>query len=100
MTAPEAFNLLSVQTICSDWPNSPVPDLSVADGVLERLRQVLRDLQHGIHRGHADLVPLIRQVLLRHASGDTAPGWLRVPTALGWPNEQAWRCLLYTSRCV
>ena len=91
MTAPEAFNLLSVQTICSDWPNSPVPDLSVADGVLERLRQVLRDLQHGIHRGHADLVPLIRQVLLRHASGDTAPGWLRVPTALGWPNEQAWR---------
>lgn len=91
MTTPAVFDLLAVRAICVDWPNSPVPESAVADGMLERLRQVLHDLQRGIHRGRADLVPLIRQVLLRHASEDTKPGWLRVPTAPGWPDEPAWR---------
>lgn len=91
MTTPDVFDLLAVRTICIDWPNVPVPETAVPDGVLERLRQVLHDLQRGIHRGRADLVPLIRQVLLRHTSEDATPGWLRVPTAPGWPDELAWR---------
>lgn len=91
MKTPDAFDLLAVRAICRDWPNSTVSGLAVADGVLERLRQVLHDLQRGIHRGPADLLPLIRQVLLRHASVDTMPGWLRVPIAPDWPDEAAWR---------
>ncbi len=91
MTTQDAFDLIAVRAICSDWPNIKVPESTVANGVLERLRQVLRDLQRGIHQGSADLVPLIRQILLRHASEGTMPGWLRVPIAPGWPNESAWR---------
>ena len=75
MTTPDLFDLFAVRAICSEWPNIAVPESAVADGVLERLRQVLHDLQRGIHRGRADLVPLIRQVLLRNASEDTAPAW-------------------------
>lgn len=86
----DVFDLLAVRAICSEWPHIPVPETAVTDGVLERLRQVLLGLQRGIHRGGADLVPLIRQCLLRHTSEDTAPAWMCVPTESGWPDELAW----------
>lgn len=91
MTTLDVFDVLALRAICIDWPNTPVPESTVADGVMERLRQVLRDLQRGVYWGSADLLPLIRQVLLRHASEDAKPGWLRVPAAPGWPDERAWR---------
>ncbi|MHB1056925.1 MAG: protein DpdF [Rhodanobacter sp.] len=87
----DSLDLFAVREICRDWPNTRVPESAVIDGgVLERLRQILLELQRGISRGSADLVPLIRQVLLRHASDHIAPGWLCVPTAPGWPEESTW----------
>jgi ATP-dependent DNA helicase RecQ len=91
MMTSDSFDLFAVREICRGWPNTRVPESAVIDGgVLERLRQILLELQRGISRGSADLVPLIRQVLLRHASDDIAPGWLCVPTAPGWPEESTW----------
>lgn len=91
MTTAEVFDLPALRVICNGWPNVSIPEEAV-DGLLERLRQILVEVQRGRSWEHADLLPLVRQVLLRQAIEDTAePGWLRVPLASGWPDESVWR---------
>jgi ATP-dependent DNA helicase RecQ len=62
-----------------------------SDALLERLRQVLSELErHHTDAGELDLLCLVRQWLLRRASRG-APAWLRVPASDGWPACAAWR---------
>lgn len=65
--------------------------LYAPDGLLERLRQVLCNLErHDTDASELDLLCLVRQWLLRRASRG-APAWLRVPDGSGWPACAAWR---------
>lgn len=80
-----------LMTVCGNWPAIPVPEHRAEDPLLERVRQVLMGLHRGVGTtSSADLVPLIRHVMLR-AVGDGQPlSWLRVPLAKGWPTADEW----------
>lgn len=60
------------------------------DSLLERLRQVLNGMADGTVSGAADLVPLLRQWMLRCASVAGAQ-WLRVPRQAPWPEAAVWQ---------
>lgn len=90
MNAEADFDYARLLTVCADWSQEIVPATPAVNAVLERVRQILHGLQdaHTENRA-ADLVPLLRQVLLQQAAGREAP-WLRVPTLAGWPRRNDW----------
>ena len=92
MTRPaEVFDLAALTALCARWPVEPVPAQSAQDSLLERVRQVLGSLwQSPASAAIADLVPLIRHVMLRAAGTENPVPWLRVPLAAGWPTAAAW----------
>lgn len=92
MSSPEeAFDVAALTAICARWPADPVPMRVAGDPVLERVRQVLSRLcQSSSTSPNADLVPLIRHVLLNAAGTENPVPWLRVPLAEGWPTVAAW----------
>ena len=64
----EGFDFVALTTLCARWPAEPVPVRVADDPLLERVRQVLGRLSQSAATGEgADLVPLIRHVLLRAA---------------------------------
>jgi ATP-dependent DNA helicase RecQ len=80
----------SLHDLLDQWPVMAVPPES-ADGVFERIRQILQPAQAtATFRGSSDLMVLLRHVLRRHSlqSGSTAR--LRVPSDRGWPNRDQW----------
>lgn len=91
MNAESGFDYARLLTVCASWPQEIVPATPAGDTVLERVRQILHELQaaHYAENRAADLVPLLRQVLLRRAVG-CEPHWLRVPTVRGWPRREDW----------
>lgn len=92
MTSPvEVFDVATLTVLCARWPTEPVPTKVVDDPLLERVRQVLGRLhQFPSTAESADLVPLIRHVLLRAAGEKNAVPWLRVPVEEGWPSASTW----------
>lgn len=68
-----------------------VPEQEQADALMERVRQVLYQLQHGDLSSGADLLPLLRQVVLRRAANPGPISWVRVPAVDGWPTAADWR---------
>lgn len=92
MTSPaEVFDVAALTALCARWPTDPVPTQVVDDPLLERVRQVLGQLrQSPATAAGADLVPLIRHVLLRAAGEENAVPWLRVPVGSGWPSAATW----------
>lgn len=91
MNTESGFDYARLLTVCAGWPQEIVPATPASDAVLERVRQILHELQaaHYAENRAADLIPLLRQVLLRRASGGE-PHWLRVPTLAGWPKRSDW----------
>ena len=80
------FDIAALMEVCSRWPACPVPVQAAKDPLLERVRQLLRGLaQTPTSAFGADLVALIRHVLLRTAGRDQGVPWMRVPIAVGWP---------------
>jgi superfamily II DNA helicase RecQ len=89
---PEVFDLAALNVLCARWPAVPVQQHAAGDPLLERVRQVLgRLLQAPDAAMSLDLIPLIRQVLLRAAHEENDVPWLRVPVGWsGWPSAATW----------
>lgn len=87
----EVFDVAALTALCARWPADPVPTQVADDPLLERVRQVLTKLRQspGV-AASADLIPLIRHVLLRTAGMENTVPWLRVPVGPGWPSAVAW----------
>jgi hypothetical protein len=90
------FDLMALKAACAAWPPSEgLPQLE-GEGLFERIRQILVDAtQAGRLRCGQDLIPLIRQALIRAGHGRERES-LRVPNAPGWPDERDWRGLGFT----
>lgn len=88
----QGFNLTALMEACAHWPASPVSGQAAQDPLLERVRQVLVALAQSPDRApRADLIALIRHILLRTAGeGGDIPS-LRVPVSAGWPSAEDWR---------
>jgi ATP-dependent DNA helicase RecQ len=85
------FDVAALTVLCARWPNDPVPAQMVDDPLLERVRQMLSGMrQSAATAASADLVPLIRHVLLRAAGEEYPVPWLRVPVGAGWPTAAVW----------
>lgn len=87
----KVFDVAGLTVLCAQWPAEAVPAQVADDTLLERVRQVLsRVRQSAATAGGADLIPLIRHVLLRAAGEENPVPWLRVPVGAGWPTVEAW----------
>lgn len=86
------FDLASLLEALADWPAIPIPGRKAADPILDRIRQILARLQSNSHAASsADLVPLLRQASLGHATTSESGVRMRVPVAKAWPTATAWR---------
>lgn len=86
------FDIMALMEVCTHWPAHQVPLQVAQDPLLERVRQVLRSIVQTPKTALvADLIPLIRHVLLRVAGNGGEPPWLRVPASIDWPSAEAWR---------
>lgn len=90
MAAPAFFDLAALISICGQWPQLAVPTGPTSDALLERLRQILGRMHAGSVGCGSDLMPLLRQALLRGASGSGSGRWARVPLTNGWPTRDEW----------
>ncbi|MDP3841296.1 MAG: protein DpdF [Oxalobacteraceae bacterium] len=87
----EVFDVAALTALCARWPAESVPTQVADDPLLERVRQVLGRLaQSPTTAESADLVPLIRQVLLRATGEEGTVPLLRVPVGAGWPSAVTW----------
>lgn len=91
MSTNAAFDFPALLTILSAWPMEDVPEQQQADSLMERVRQLLYRLRRGDPASTADLLPLIRQVVLRRGAQSGHISWIRVPADHGWPSESDWR---------
>lgn len=86
------FDITTLLEVCACWPCRQVTLQVASDPLLDRARQVLRNLSELNNRStRTDLIPLIRQVLLRAAGDEGEAPWLRVPTDAGWPSAEEWK---------
>ena len=86
------FDFAALLTLCGHWGSERVPLRSAVDGVFERLRQVLRAMEATPQRNVTqNLIPLLRQVVLRKIGVDGPQLWIRVPVAREWPTVQQWQ---------
>ena len=88
----QTFDITALMEVCACWPGRQVPLQVASDPILERTRQVMRNLSELNNSGtNSDLIPLIRHVLLRAAGDEGEAPWLRVPTDTGWPSAEEWK---------
>lgn len=86
------FGLNELQALLKDWPRlEEFPD-TLGDSLMDRVCQVLRTARDApSHRGwQADLLPLLRHILLRSSKDAGKALRLKVPTGYGWPGRQSW----------
>jgi len=88
----EDFDIPALMEVCACWPDRRVPLQVASDPLLERTRQVLRNLSELNDRSTSkDVIALVRHVLLRAAGDESGVPWLRVPNAAGWPSVDDWK---------
>ncbi|MGU0874448.1 protein DpdF [Pseudomonas aeruginosa] len=87
-----SFGFDELQAVLAAWPSVDAWPEKVDDSLLDRICQVLgtAQAQCGNTAWHADLQPLLRQVLLRTSNGVGKGMWLRVPAGQGWPDRASW----------
>jgi superfamily II DNA helicase RecQ len=91
MTAGGDFDLAELLTACARWPEHALPKERATDPLMDRLRQVLQDLQASRPAGIHDVIALFRQVLLRRTSHSETSMWARVPALPRWPSAADWK---------
>lgn len=88
----QEFDITALMELCACWPSRKVPLQVSSDPLLERLRQVLHNLSERKNKSTStDLIPLIRQILLRVAGDAGSAHWLRVPLSAEWPSADEWK---------
>jgi ATP-dependent DNA helicase RecQ len=84
------FNFSSLQSMLIGWPNK-MSSAPSSDGLLERARRALLAWQaRSTVLLPADLVVLLRQIIVRERMHSRACD-LKVPSAPGWPTQAQWR---------
>lgn len=87
------FNFYALQSVLSDWPAAAVEGVP-ADELYQRIIQILTvSRQSGYLQHSRDLLPLLRQAMMRHRAElgcESSLITLRVPRDGGWPNEDCW----------
>lgn len=86
------FGLNELQALLKDWPTlAQFPD-ALGDSLMDRICQILRTAREAPSqsRWQADLLPLLRHVLLRSSKDAGKALRLKVPTGYGWPSRQSW----------
>ena len=84
------LDLQRLQSSLTNWPESSPPESPIADGIDERIRQILR-ASSPTRLLKNDLLPLIRHYLLREADRTGRPQKLRVPASAPWPDRAEWQ---------
>src|SRR4051812_12454206 len=86
------FDFSALRTLCARWHSEEVPLTTVADSLLDRVRQVLSSIRvRAADDRTVDLISLLRQILLSRYHASSEGTWLRVPLAKGWPTAEQWR---------
>lgn len=87
-----SFGFDELQAVLAAWPIVDAWPEKVDDSLLDRICQVLdtAQAQRGNTAWHADLQPLLRQLLLRTSDGVGKGMRLRVPAGKGWPDRASW----------
>lgn len=90
---PSSFDYATFLDACAKWQESAIENAPAPDPVLERVRQILQGIKIGnAHPSPSlDLIPLVRQVLLRRPQHETGRERIRVPQVTGWPQASQWR---------
>ena len=86
------FDFLALQGALSDWPDVSLPPKG-ADGVYERIRQILAPpAERRLCEVPQiwDLIPLLGQVMRRETARTRVESLLRVPSGPGWPDRKTW----------
>lgn len=78
------FDFTTLRNTLSNWPD-PLPPDNATDALLKRIKATLSSVQT-IGQGFADLIPLLRQALLRESAVRKRNIELKVPNSPGWPN--------------
>ena len=86
----ENFDYPALITTLSGWPQEAVPEDKARDPLMDRLRQILLELQRGARVGRSDLPPLLRQVQLQRATHFRQTSWIRLPLGPNWPTVSDW----------
>lgn len=86
------LDYFALQEIFSSWPNVDIPDQTVQDSLVERIRQILQLAKRSSTAVpfSSDMPPLLRHYLLRESSRAGQSMKLRVPMSGGWPKLAAW----------
>ena len=85
-----SFGHHDLQEVLSQWPDLRPPTEGVADGLNERIRQIL-SAASATTLAKGDLQPLIRQHLLREQSRADRRVQLRAPSLAPWPSVEEWK---------
>lgn len=86
------FDFLALQGALSDWPDVSLPPKG-ADGVYERIRQILAPpAERRLCEVPQiwDLIPLLGQVMRLETARTRVESLLRVPSGPGWPDRKTW----------
>jgi ATP-dependent DNA helicase RecQ len=86
-----ALSFDALQQALAAWPNGQLPSTVGDDGVVDRIVQTLGTVEGSGGLLTADLLPLIRQYLLRETARRQQSVSLRVPSAPPWPGSSDWR---------
>jgi ATP-dependent DNA helicase RecQ len=84
------FGHHDLQDLLLHWPQQPQQSGALADGIFERIRQILSGCAPTA-LAKADLIPLIRQHLLRESNRIARPINLRVSSLPPWPDADEWQ---------
>lgn len=87
-----SFLFADLQSLFSDWPAADLPQHDVGNPIFTRIFQILLDARRSSanQKLHADLLPLVRQCLLRESAQQGHQFKLRVPANPSWPSAEAW----------
>ncbi|WP_244814747.1 protein DpdF [Caballeronia sp. Lep1P3] len=87
-----SFIFADLQSLFNAWPATDVPIHDVGTPIFNRVCQILRDAQSSTanRQWHGDLMPLVRQCLLRESALQGYQFKLRVPANPSWPSAGAW----------
>lgn len=84
------FEFDALFEVLAAWPEARAPSAPTADGVFERVRQILQSSTR-VAVQRSDLMALLAHVLRRQSRRSGVLARLTVPATDGWPSRDEWR---------